>query len=48
MILIAIRPEITLFLVLSTYIAASLAWNLYRLARGGYPAPVLKTGADKG
>ena len=31
MILIAVRPEITLFISLSTYIGLSLLWNLYRL-----------------
>jgi len=34
MILIAVRPEITLFISLSTYIALSLLWNLYRLGVG--------------
>lgn len=34
MILIAIKPEVTLFLVLSSYVGASLLWNLYRVAIG--------------
>jgi CDP-diacylglycerol--serine O-phosphatidyltransferase len=35
MILIAVRPEVTLFLVLSSYVGLSLGWNLMRLARKG-------------
>ena len=35
LILIAVKPEITLFLSLSTYIGLSLLWNLYRLWVGG-------------
>lgn len=31
MILIAAKPEVTLFLLLSAYIGLSLVWNLYRL-----------------
>jgi CDP-diacylglycerol--serine O-phosphatidyltransferase len=37
MILIAVKPEVTLFLILSTYVVASLVWNLVLLFRG---APV--------
>lgn len=33
MILIAVKPEVTLFLLLGTYIALSLAWNLVTLGR---------------
>lgn len=34
MVLIAVRPEITLFVVVSLYLIASLAWNAYRLLSG--------------
>ncbi len=34
MVLIAVRPEITLFLLITFYLVASLIWNLYRLATG--------------
>jgi len=34
MILIAVRPEVTLFLVIMLYLSASLVWNLYRLVAG--------------
>lgn len=34
MVLVAVRPEVTLFLVLSTYVTLSLLWNLVRLAKG--------------
>jgi CDP-diacylglycerol---serine O-phosphatidyltransferase len=40
MVLIAVKPEVTLFLILSSYIVASLAWNGYRMAIG---KPVAKT-----
>lgn len=33
MILIAVRPEVTLFLLLSTYITLSLGWNLMRMVQ---------------
>ena len=36
MILIAVKPEVTLFLILSTYVLASLIWNLLLLTRGEY------------
>jgi CDP-diacylglycerol---serine O-phosphatidyltransferase len=39
LILIAIKPEVTLFLILVTYIFASLAWNLYRIAK---PTPLVQ------
>jgi CDP-diacylglycerol--serine O-phosphatidyltransferase len=35
MILIAVKPEITLFLLLSIYIGVSLVWNIVRLAIHG-------------
>lgn len=35
MILIAVKPEVTLFLLLSGYIAASLVWNVVVLLKGG-------------
>jgi len=34
MVLIAVRPEITLFLVVTLYLGASLVWNAYRLLSG--------------
>lgn len=34
MILIAIKPEVTLFLVLSSYVGFSLLWNVYRILAG--------------
>lgn len=34
MILIAVKPEVTLFLILTAYIAASLVWNLVLLLKG--------------
>lgn len=40
MILIAVKPEYTLFLILSLYIVVSLLWNLNRVARGKHPAKV--------
>jgi hypothetical protein len=33
MILIAVRPEITLFLMVSFYVVASLIWNLVRVLK---------------
>jgi CDP-diacylglycerol--serine O-phosphatidyltransferase len=33
LILIAIKPEVTIFLILITYIAASLVWNLFRIGK---------------
>ncbi|OFZ19664.1 MAG: CDP-diacylglycerol--serine O-phosphatidyltransferase [Bdellovibrionales bacterium GWB1_55_8] len=40
MILIAMKPEVTLFLVLVGYLAGSLLWNLWRLVTGRHlPAP---------
>lgn len=40
MILIAVRPEITLFLLLSGYIGLSLIWNMVRLFRKESPVPL--------
>jgi CDP-diacylglycerol--serine O-phosphatidyltransferase len=34
MVLIAVRPEVTLFLVVTTYVLASLVWNAYRALSG--------------
>ncbi len=34
MILIAVKPEVTLFLILTVYIAASLVWNVVLLLKG--------------
>lgn len=34
MVLIAVRPEITLFAVIAVYLIASLVWNLYRTVTG--------------
>jgi CDP-diacylglycerol---serine O-phosphatidyltransferase len=34
MVLIAVRPEITLFLILSTYVVTSLGWNAFRMLAG--------------
>jgi CDP-diacylglycerol---serine O-phosphatidyltransferase len=34
MVLIAVRPEITLFLVVTLYLVASLVWNAYRILSG--------------
>ncbi len=34
MVLIAVRPEITLFLVFAVYLVASLIWNAYRILSG--------------
>jgi CDP-diacylglycerol--serine O-phosphatidyltransferase len=42
MILVAIRPEVTLFLVLSAYVGLSLVWNVYRVL-AGKPVPLHKT-----
>jgi len=36
MILIAVKPEVTIFLTLCAYVGLSILWNVYRLAR---PAP---------
>lgn len=48
MILIAVRPEITLFLLLSTYIGLSIAWNLIRRITGAKPAePTQEAGQSK-
>jgi CDP-diacylglycerol--serine O-phosphatidyltransferase len=38
MILVAVRPEVTLFLVLSTYVSLGLVWNVVRLVKGPSPA----------
>jgi len=38
MILIAVKPEVTLFLMMSFYVTASLIWNLVRISKGK-PAP---------
>jgi CDP-diacylglycerol---serine O-phosphatidyltransferase len=50
MILIAVRPEVTLFLLLAAYVLASLAWNVYRLlATAGSPGRGrLRTGPEPG
>ena len=37
MILIAVKPEVTLFLLLTTYLCLSLMWNLWVLLRGVSP-----------
>jgi CDP-diacylglycerol--serine O-phosphatidyltransferase len=42
MILIAIKPEVTLFLVLSSYVSLSLLWNVYRVL-AGKPVAASKT-----
>jgi CDP-diacylglycerol--serine O-phosphatidyltransferase len=34
MILLAVRPEVTLFLILSGYVGISLGWNAFRMVRG--------------
>jgi CDP-diacylglycerol--serine O-phosphatidyltransferase len=43
MILVAVKPEITLFLVGSTYVSLSLVWNALRWVRGPAKAPVVET-----
>lgn len=43
MILIAVRPEVTLFLVTMAYIGGSLLWNLYRVVAG---KPIPKAAAQ--
>lgn len=40
MILVAVKPEVTLFLVLATYVVGGLVWNLSRVLRG-VPKPVV-------
>jgi CDP-diacylglycerol--serine O-phosphatidyltransferase len=42
MILIAVKPEVTLFLILSSYVVASLLWNLVRFVKGPTPAEQLR------
>jgi CDP-diacylglycerol--serine O-phosphatidyltransferase len=42
MILIAVRPEVTLFLILSGYVGISLGWNVYRWVRGPSSAERMK------
>jgi len=42
MILIAVRPEVTLFLTLSLYVGLSLVWNVVRLVKGPSPADRVK------
>ena len=37
MILVAVRPEVTLFLILGAYVVLSLIWGLVQLARGVSP-----------
>lgn len=45
MILVAVRPEVTLFLLLATYVVLSLAWAVVQAARGTAPlAQNAKTG----
>lgn len=46
MILIAAKPEIMLFLLLSAYVALSLAWNAVRVVRGK-PLPSAAMAADE-
>lgn len=46
MILIAVRPEVTIFLTLATYVGFSLLWNLYRLIRGEAPAAATAQAKD--
>jgi len=38
MILLAVKPEVTLFLLIVLYVTSSLAWNAYRWLRGPSPA----------
>ncbi len=38
MILIAVKPEVTLFLILLSYVGISLGWNVIRWVRGPSPA----------
>jgi CDP-diacylglycerol--serine O-phosphatidyltransferase len=45
LILIAIRPEVTLFLVTALYILASLVWNAYHAISG---RPIIVTSAPEG
>jgi phosphatidylserine synthase len=47
LILIAVKPEVTLFLVLSLYIGSSLLWNLYHLVRGSEHAHIEVSAAKK-
>jgi CDP-diacylglycerol--serine O-phosphatidyltransferase len=44
MILIAVKPEVTLFLILATYVGLSLIWNVIMWARGIQPAATRVTG----
>jgi CDP-diacylglycerol---serine O-phosphatidyltransferase len=46
MILIAVKPEVTLFLILSVYIALSLVWNGFRWVRSLTPAEQSNRGQD--
>src|SRR5262249_29093918 len=39
MILMAVKPEVSLFLILSGYVCASLIWNAARMLRGTARAP---------
>ena len=43
MILIAIRPEVTLFLVLASYISCSLLWNVYSALFAQKKSPTLQS-----
>jgi len=45
MVLIAVRPEITLFVVIAVYIIASLVWNAYRAVTG---RPLILKAAKEG
>jgi CDP-diacylglycerol--serine O-phosphatidyltransferase len=47
MILIAVKPEVTLFLLLSSYIGLSLIWNLYRIIVRGPSATETQPGSSK-
>ncbi|HTL12791.1 MAG TPA: CDP-diacylglycerol--serine O-phosphatidyltransferase [Bdellovibrionota bacterium] len=40
MVLVAVRPEVTLFLLISAYVALSLLWAVVMLARGQAPLSV--------
>jgi CDP-diacylglycerol--serine O-phosphatidyltransferase len=42
MILMAVKPEVTLFLILASYIGISLVWNAFRLVKGPSAAEKFK------
>jgi CDP-diacylglycerol--serine O-phosphatidyltransferase len=48
LILIAVRPEVTLFLISVAYVGASLVWNIWLLVKGEAKLPGMKAAQASG